>query len=65
MCIRDSVVAEANTLANTLILNAKTALDTSLKDAQSLDSDVYKRQELTLKSLSVLDTKMQKSLVYM
>ena len=35
------VVAEANTLANTLILNAKTALDTSLKDAQSLDSTIF------------------------
>lgn len=31
------VVAEANTL----VLNAKTALDTSLKDAQSLDSTIF------------------------
>ena len=46
------VVAEANTL----ILNAKTALDTSLKDAQSLDSTIF-----TADSYAVLKTVMDES----
>ena len=50
------VVAEANTLANTLILNAKTALDTSLKDAQSLDSTIF-----TADSYAALKTVMDES----
>ena len=50
------VVAEANTLANTLILNAKTALDTSLKDAQSLDSTIF-----TADSYVALKTVMDES----
>ena len=46
------VVAEANTL----ILNAKTALDTSLKDAQSLDSTIF-----TADSYAALKTVMDES----
>ena len=46
------VVAEANTL----ILNAKTALDTSLKDAQSLDSTNF-----TANSYAALKTVMDES----
>lgn len=46
------VVAEANTL----ILNAKTALDTSLKDAQSLDSTIF-----TADSYTTLKTVMDES----
>ena len=46
------VVAEANTL----ILNAKTALDTSLKDAQSLDSTIF-----TTDSYAALKTVMDES----
>ena len=46
------VVAEANTL----ILNAKTALDTSLKDAQSLDSTIF-----TANSYATLKTVMDES----
>lgn len=46
------VVAEANTL----ILNAKTALDTSLKDAQSLDSTIF-----TADSYTALKTVMDES----
>ena len=48
----DIVVAEANTL----ILNAKTALDTSLKDAQSLDSTNF-----TANSYTALKTVMDES----
>ena len=48
----DIVVAEANTL----ILNAKTALDTSLKDAQSLDSTIF-----TADSYAALKTVMDES----
>lgn len=50
------VVSEANALANTLILNAKTALDTSLKDAQSLDSTIF-----TTDSYAALKTVMDES----
>lgn len=50
------VVSEANALANTLILNAKTALDTSLKDAQSLDSTIF-----TADSYAALKTVMDES----
>lgn len=46
------VVAEANTL----VLNAKTALDTSLKDAQSLDSTIF-----TTDSYAALKTVMDES----
>lgn len=46
------VVAEANTL----ILNAKAALDTSLKDAQSLDSTIF-----TADSYAALKTVMDES----
>lgn len=46
------VVAEANTL----VLNAKTALDTSLKDAQSLDSTIF-----TADSYAALKTVMDES----
>lgn len=48
----DIIVAEANTL----ILNAKTALDTSLKDAQSLDSTIF-----TANSYATLKTVMDES----
>ena len=48
----DIIVAEANTL----ILNAKTALDTSLKDAQSLDSTNF-----TANSYAALKTVMDES----
>lgn len=48
----DIIVAEANTL----ILNAKTALDTSLKDAQSLDSTIF-----TADSYAALKTVMDES----
>lgn len=51
------VVAEANTLANTLILNAKTALDTSLKDAQSLDSTIFTADSYTAYETSLNEAK--------
>lgn len=43
-------------MANTLILNAKTALDTSLKDAQNLDSTIF-----TANSYAALKTAMDES----
>lgn len=51
------VVAEANTLANTLILNAKTALDTSLEGAQSLDSTIFTADSYTAYETSLNEAK--------
>lgn len=51
------VVSEANALANTLILNAKTALDTSLKDAQSLDSTIFTADSYTAYETSLNEAK--------
>lgn len=55
------VVAEANTLANTLILNAKKALDTSLKDAQSLDSTIFTADSYTHRSYTAYETSLNEA----
>lgn len=51
------VVAEANTL----ILNAKTALDTSLKDAQSLDSTIFTADSYTNKSYTAYEASLNEA----